>query len=144
MSQAFELTDYQRKLCSGSEAPFFLACIDCFGFLVTEHGYRMSFEAVGQGCYEAIFKQDIRTEYFAVRVYHEFNHLWCDIERFAGLDHQRRLRLSEAARLFGLSLPPEHVDVLLPDQAAIPARVRAFADLVRPHLSEFRNMPTHK
>jgi hypothetical protein len=143
MSQALELTDYQRELCSGSEALFFLACIECFGFLVTEHGYHMSFHPMGKGCYQALFKQDIQTEYFAVRLFHESNHLWCEIERFAGLDHQRRLRLSEAVRLFSFAFPSEHLDVVLPDEQTIPQRVRAFADCIRAHLADFRNMPVH-
>lgn len=143
MSPSLELTDYQRGLCSGSEAPFFLACIECFGFLVTEHGYQMSFHPMGQGCYQALFKQDIQTEYFAVRLFHEFNNLWCDIERFAGLDHQRRLRLSEAMRLFGFELPREPLDIVLPDEQGISRRIRAFADCVRAHLTDFRNMPIH-
>jgi hypothetical protein len=143
MNDAFGLDDYERKLCSGSEAPFFSACIDSFGFLVTEHGYRVSFHAMGQGCYQARFTQETETEYFYLRLFHEFDHLWCEIERFAGLDHQRRIRFGEAVQVLGLPFSTEHLDVALPNEQAIPLRVRAFADCVREHLKDFRNIPIH-
>jgi hypothetical protein len=98
---------------------------------------------MGQGCYQARFKHDIGTEYFAVRLFHEFDHLWYEIERFAGLDHQRRLRFPEVVRVFGFTCPPELLDIVLPDEQAIPQRVRALAECIRTHLSELRNMSIH-
>jgi hypothetical protein len=112
-----------------------------FRFLVTEHGFRVWFRDAGRECYEARFTLETETEFFYVRLFHEFNHVWCDIERFAGLDKQRRLRFGDAVKLLGLSFPTEHLDVAVPNESAIPLRIRAFADCVREHLMDFRSIP---
>jgi hypothetical protein len=141
MTTTIQLTDYQTSLMSGHEGEFFRACVEHFGFLVTEYGYQMSFHEMGRGFYQAFFKQDIGTEYFAIRVFHEFNHLWTEIERFAGLDHQRRMRFHEVAQLCGFTCPPELRDVVLPDEQSIAQRMQALAECIRTHLHELRNMP---
>ena len=143
MTKTIKLTDYQSELASGSEAVFFQACIADFGFLISEHGYGLSFHEMGRECYQACFKHSIGTEYFAIRLFHEFNNFWCDIERFAGLDHQRRLRFPEVVQVFGFTCPPELLDIVLPDEQAITLRVRMLADCIRTHLGELRNIPIH-
>lgn len=141
VNEAFELTDHQRQLCLEPDGYFLRACIEHFAFLVTDHGYRMSVHDEGRGCHQVQFLQDIQTEYFAVRIFHDPpDCLWCDVHRFAGLDRQRRLRLSDGCQLFGSSSPPERLDTALPAEQTVPQRVREIADCIRTHLFEFRNL----
>lgn len=141
MNEAFELTEYERRLCAGDRGYFFSSCVQFFAFLVTEHGYEMSFHEMGRGFHQVKFMQDIQTEYFAVRVFHEeWDAVWCDIHRFAGTDHQRFLRLSKACLALGIRSPSERVDTSLPLEQTVPKRVSELADCIRGHLDEFRNI----
>ena len=141
VNEAFELTDSQRERCLASGGYFFRSCVQHFGVLVTEHGYRMSFHDMGQGCDLVRFMQDIQTEYFAVRIFHEFDALWCDIHRFAGTDHQNRLRLADACLPLGILCPSQRLDTSLPMEQTVPQRVREFADCIRALLTEFHSLP---
>src|SRR5579862_3082887 len=99
VKEPFELTDYQRKLCSGDRGYFFRSCVEFFAFLVSEHGYEVSFHEMGRDFYQVRFIQDIQTEYFAVRVFYDHpDTVCCDIHRFAGTDHQNCLRLSKVCQ----------------------------------------------
>ncbi len=144
MTAPLHLTEYQRRLLSSRDAYFFHACVKHFAFLVTENGYDMGFEDRGRGCHEVDFTRDIGTEYFAVRIFYDYTDMvWCEVHRFAGTDHQRRLRLGEACRLLGVSSPSEHLDTSLPPEQTVPDRVSDIATCIRSHLGDFRNLPVN-
>jgi len=147
MIETFPLTDYQREQLSSPDAAFFRACVEHFGFLVTERGYRMEFEGVSQGgsLVSFIDEHDIETEIFAVRLLywpHESS-LCCEIKRFAGLDHQLRLRLHEACERLGIQCPEEFTRYELPAPlwVSAPERIAQLSAFIRAHLAVLRSIP---
>jgi hypothetical protein len=147
MTEAFPLTDLQRERLSGRDAPFHRACVEHFGFLVTEHGYRMEFDSVTQGgsLVSFIDEHDIDTEIFAVRLlfWSDESSLCCEIKRFAGLDHQLRLRLEEACPRLGIPCPEEfgRYELPAPLWSSVAERVAQLGAFVRVHLASLRGIP---
>lgn len=91
-----------------------------------------------------MLKQDIQTEYFAVRVFHDFDDMWCEIERFAGLERRRRDRLPDLAREFGLPIAPAHSIVRMEGEDLIPSRVAEYARFIKENYDVLRNIPFSK
>ena len=136
------LSDYQRKLCEGNDGYFFLACIEHFGFLVTDRGYKMSFAVLDRGLVQASFKEDILTEYFEIRLScDEWDLPWCDIRRFAGLDHQTYLRIGDACALLSIGFDESPIPDSMLHELATQSRIKAYANTIRTHFDEFRNIP---
>jgi hypothetical protein len=145
MIEPFPLTDFQRETVSRST--FHRACVEHFGFLVTEHGYRMMFGGTGQHGRLVSFvdEHDIKTETFSVRIifWLDGNSIDCKIMRFAGLDHQVQLSLDQACQRLGIFCPEElaRSETIDPVSAAVSERIARLGAFVRTHLATLRSIP---